>query len=46
MSFGDYGVAANGGANVFMGEWTTGDSDGMQVHGKSGIYFTTGSAGN
>lgn len=46
MSFGDYGVAANGGANVFMGEWTTGDSDGMQVHGKNGIYFSTGGVGN
>ncbi len=46
MSFGDYGNAANGGANVFVGEWTTGDSDGMQVHGKSGIYFSTGGAGN
>ena len=46
ISFGDFGTPANGGANVFMGEWTTGDSDGMQVHGKNGIYFTTGGAGN
>ena len=46
ISFGDYGSSANSGANVFMGEWTTGDSDGMQVHGKNGIFFTTGGVGN
>ena len=46
MSFGDYGASANGGANAFIGEWTTGDSDGMQVHGKNGIFFSTGSIGN
>ena len=46
ISFGDFGTPANGGANVLVGEWTTGDSDGMQVHGKNGIFFSTGGVGN
>ena len=46
ISFGDFGTPANGGANVLVGEWTTGDSDGMQLHGKNGIFFSTGGVGN
>jgi hypothetical protein len=45
MSFGDYGAAANGGANVFLGEQGNGDSDALQLHGKNGIYFTQGGGG-
>jgi hypothetical protein len=41
FSFGDYGGASNGSANVFMGEYGTYDSDALQLHGKQGIYFTT-----
>ncbi len=46
LSFGDYGSAANGNANVFVGEWSNFDSDGLQLHGNTGIYFTTGGQGS
>ena len=45
LSFGDYGSAANGNANVYVGEWSNFDSDALQLHGNAGIYFTTGGQG-
>ena len=45
LSFGDYGAAANFGANIFLGEYRPNgiitDSDELQLHGKNGIFFTT-----
>lgn len=40
IAFGDYGSLANGGGNVFIGEYGNTDSDILQLHGKSGIYLT------
>ncbi len=42
LSFGDYGSMVNGGANAFIGEYDTYDSDILQLHGKKGIYLTRG----
>lgn len=39
LAFGDYGRQGN---NVFIGEYTNGDTDKMWLHGKKGIYFTYG----
>jgi hypothetical protein len=46
LSFGDYSSSASGGANVFLGEIGWGDSDAMQIHGRTGIFFTQGAQGN
>lgn len=46
MSFGDYGSSGNGGANVFIGEWLSTDTDRLHLHGKNGIDFTGLGAGN
>jgi len=35
-----------GAANVLVGEYGTGDTDKLQLHGKKGIYFTTGNYQN
>lgn len=43
-SFGDMGRQANQGWNVFLGEWTTDDTDMLWLHGKYGTYFTFGDA--
>lgn len=45
LSFGDYGAAVNWGANVFVGEFGTTDTDALQLNGKYGIHFTTGGQG-
>ncbi len=42
LCIGDMGANEN---NVYIGEYGTADNDQMQVHGKLGIYFTTGSSG-
>lgn len=42
LCIGDMGANEN---NVYIGEYGTTDNDQMQVHGKLGTYFTTGSAG-
>ncbi|MDZ7878502.1 MAG: tail fiber domain-containing protein [Saprospiraceae bacterium] len=46
ISFGDYGSSANNNANATVGELGTGDSDALQLHGKNGVYITTGGQGN
>jgi hypothetical protein len=46
ISFGDFGQPANNSANVFIGEWSNFDSDGMQIHGNSGIHFSVYGAGS
>ena len=46
IALGDYGSAANGGAQVFVAEAWGWDSDQLQLHGKNGIYLTVGGAGN
>jgi hypothetical protein len=46
LSFGDFGTPSSSGANVFLGEWQTGDTDAMQVHGKNGIFFSVYGVGN
>ena len=51
LSFGDYGASSTFGSNVFIGEYSSvlagTDSDALQLHGKSAIWFTTqGSANN
>jgi hypothetical protein len=46
LSFGDFGTPNNGGANAFLGEWGTYDSDILQVHGKNGIIFSVYGVGN
>jgi Chaperone of endosialidase len=46
LSFGDFGTPNNSGANVFLGEWTLGDTDAMQIHGKNGIFFSVYGVGN
>ena len=45
MSFGDYGSSVNYGANAYVGEWGTYDSDALQLNGKNGIHLTTGGQG-
>lgn len=43
VGFGDYGITALNGSNVFIGELGTNwDSDKLQLHGKKGIYLTYG----
>jgi hypothetical protein len=39
LSFGDYGRATFMGANVFIGEFGTTDSDAMELGGKNGFHF-------
>ena len=39
LSFGDYGSGALGGANVYIGEYGTGDSDKLELGGKNGFHF-------
>lgn len=46
IAIGDYGSAANGGAQVFVAEAWGWDSDQLQLHGKNGIYLTVGGGGN
>jgi Chaperone of endosialidase len=46
LGFGDIGGAANGGINVFIGEYGITDSDKLQLHGKDAIYFTTKGTGS
>ena len=46
IALGDYGSAANGGAQIFIAEAWGWDSDQLQLHGKNGIYLTVGGAGN
>ena len=46
ISLGDYGSAANGGAQAFVAEAWGWDSDQLQLHGKNGIYLTVGGGGN
>lgn len=46
ISFGDYGRASLQGANIFIGELGTTDTDQLQLHGKNGIVFTVLGAGN
>ncbi len=45
LSFGDYGASVNYGANVFVGELGTTDTDALQLNGKNGIHFTMGGQG-
>lgn len=43
VGFGDYGITALNGSNVFIGELGTNwDSDKLQLHGKNGVYLTYG----
>lgn len=42
LSFGDYGAGANGGANVYIGEYGTGDSDKLELGGRNGFHFMVG----
>ncbi len=46
ISFGDFGSPANGGVQAFIGENGTTDTDALQVHGKNGVHFSTGGAGD
>jgi Chaperone of endosialidase len=46
LSFGDVGTVANGGMTAFIGEYGNTDTDQLHMHGKSGIFFTTGSQGD
>ena len=46
IALGDYGSAANGGAQAFVAEAWGWDSDQLQLHGKNGIYLTVGGGGN
>lgn len=39
LSFGDYGSGSLGGANVYIGEYGTGDSDKLELGGKNGFHF-------
>lgn len=45
IAFGDNNTLeyaeSKGGANVLVGEYGTGDTDKLQLHGKKGIHFTT-----
>lgn len=45
IALGDYGSAANGGAQAFVAEAWGWDSDQLQLHGKNGIYLTVGGGG-
>ncbi len=42
LSFGDFGRYDHNGWNVFVGEYGTADTDMLWLHGKKGIYLTTG----
>lgn len=42
LAFGDFGRIEYGGGNVFIGEYTDADTDQLWLHGKNGIYLTTG----
>lgn len=46
LSFGDFGLYANQGWNVFIGEYGTSDTDKLWLHGKLGIYLTTNGYGS
>lgn len=46
LTFGDFGQNAHGGWNVFLGEYGSGDTDQLWLHGKSGIYLTRGGQGS
>jgi hypothetical protein len=46
LTFGDFGLYSNQGWNVFVGEYGTGDSDQLWLHGKLGIYLTTNGYAN
>lgn len=46
LSFGDFGTQVNNSWNVFLGEYTDGDTDQLWLHGKLGFYFTYGNATN
>lgn len=43
IAFGDYD---GGNQNVFIGEYSAGDSDQMHIQGRDGIVFTTGASAN
>ena len=42
LTFGDFGKFPSNGWNVFIGEYGTGDTDQLWLHGKNGIYLTRG----
>lgn len=42
IAFGDFGSLGGYAYNVFIGENGDSDSDQLQLHGKNGLYFTTG----
>lgn len=42
ISFGDYRAPSS--YNVYLGEYGNTDTDGLELHGASGIHFTTGTA--
>ena len=44
LAFGDFSTLAAGGGNVFIGEYGSGDSDQLWLHGKLGLYFTRNSS--
>jgi hypothetical protein len=47
LAFGDFGQPQYSSCNVFIGEYGTGDSDQLWLHGKKGTYLTYGgSAGS
>ena len=46
LSFGDFGRYTNLGWNVFIGEYGSGDSDQIWLHGKKGFYLTTEGQGS
>lgn len=42
LTFGDFGQYIANGWNVFLGEYGSDDTDQLWLHGKKGIYLTTG----
>jgi hypothetical protein len=46
LAFGDFGLYANAGWNVFIGEYGTYDSDKLWLHGKLGFYLTRNGLAN
>lgn len=42
LAFGDFGRMEYGGGNVFIGEYEEADTDQLWLHGKYGVYLTTG----
>jgi hypothetical protein len=46
LSFGDFGQYSNQGWNVFVGEYGTTDTDQLWLHGKLGVYLTSGGYAN